>query len=154
MYIYIFLFVPVLYLFYPSIEKQIHDDYKIKLGIEEVEYDNDPMKLLSQQFLNYTSLFSCIIVFFYLIYLMKKYHRLEYETKINQMTLFFTNFVALIICLFISTSITDTRLVGTPTICFFRKPELVAPGIIDFWLYLIGWFPIWISFTLLYLKSD
>ena len=70
------------------------------------------------------------------------------------MALFFMNFVLLICFLILSTELTDSRLAGTPTLCFFRRSDLVNEGLINFWLYVVGWFPLWMCSTLLYLKSD
>ena len=141
-----------MYLLYPVLY-ETWKNRKVDLKDEDF-YSEDWWKLFGQRYTNSTTLFGCLVIFAYLVYLMKNYHRLEYETKIRQFVVFFTNFIILICCLTVSTEVTNTRLVNTPDLCFFRKPELVFIEQQSFWLYVIGWMPLWLCFTLLYLKSD
>ena len=55
-----------------------------------------------------------------MFHLIKKYHKLEYETNQKSMFIFFVNMLAVIIVDTVNIMLISDKDIGTPTICFIR----------------------------------
>ena len=75
---------------------------------------------LGNRIINYSMLFSLVSVFSYMLWLLSKYHRLEYETNLKSLLIFMTNMVLLVGAQTINTEIVSSGDVMTPTLCFWR----------------------------------
>ena len=94
--------------------------------------------------------------FSYLVYLARKYHRLEYETNIKQMVNFFISLVLLLAFQTINTELALSQIVYTPTLCFFRNhsPKMNVNAQIDFYTNVLGWQSLWLCASFIFFKSD
>ena len=98
LYSYVFVIVPILYIIYPAILINALGYYYSSNNSYMSYYSNGTVwKKFGKRLINYSMTTLGVSSFSYLIYLIRKYHRLEYETNIKQMSLFFLNIVILLV---------------------------------------------------------
>ena len=83
--------------------------------------DNALYRKLGDRIINYSMLFSVVLVFFYMMWLLSKYHRFEYETNLKKLLIFMTNMTLYVSFQTAITEIVNTGDVMTSTLCFFRN---------------------------------
>ena len=121
LYTYAFVVVPLLFVVYPMVFSFIIARiYKHLDNYYLAFYYPSEWKKLGYRLINYSMLVLCLSSFSYLIYLVRKYHKLEYETNIKQMSVFFFNCIIYILIDVVKGELTSTDMLYTPTLCFFR----------------------------------
>ena len=110
--------------------------------VGEHEHDANELKKLPFRIINYSYLILIISSFSYMMFLMKKYHRLEYETKSRQIKCYFYNMLILQIMSTISCELSPSNDLFSPTLCFFKDQELKKKMYWTqlYWFYgILGW---------------
>ena len=97
LYIWVYVLLPILYIFYPIITRKLISYYAHKRNDADWFYKPNDWKKLSYRILDYTTLVTGIGSFSYLVHLVKRYHRLEYETNIKSMSILFVNVFIIIV---------------------------------------------------------